>query len=64
MEGLPAPISLPKDEMKLFLKLRHQGQKLFRKKADVLPESVDFMTRSSCLFYCQSTEFVRLQTKN
>ncbi|QSJ21035.1 NAD(P)-dependent oxidoreductase [Nostoc sp. UHCC 0702] len=46
MEGLPAPISLPKDEMKLFLKLRHQGQKLFRKKADVLPESVDFMSRS------------------
>ncbi|BAZ52857.1 oxidoreductase [Nostoc sp. NIES-4103] len=45
MEGLPAPMSLPKDEMKLFLKLRHQGQKLFRKKADVLPESVDFITR-------------------
>gem|GEM_PF-4680295 len=31
--------------MKLFLKLRNQGQKLFRKKADILPESVDFMTR-------------------
>ncbi|MFN6513348.1 MAG: NAD-dependent epimerase/dehydratase family protein [Nostoc sp. CreGUA01] len=45
MEGLPAPLSLPKDEMKLFLKLRAQGQKLFRKKADILPESVDFMTR-------------------
>ncbi|MBD2385087.1 NAD-dependent epimerase/dehydratase family protein [Cylindrospermum sp. FACHB-282] len=45
MEGLPAPMSLPKDEMKLFLKLRHQGQKLFRQKADILPESVDFMTR-------------------
>ncbi|MBH8564118.1 NAD(P)-dependent oxidoreductase [Nostoc sp. CENA67] len=45
MEGLPTPMSLPKDEMKLFLKLRHQGQKLFRKKADVLPESVDFMSR-------------------
>lgn len=45
MEGLAAPMSLPKDEMKLFLKLRHQGQKLFRKKADILPESVDFMTR-------------------
>ncbi|MBH8563483.1 NAD-dependent epimerase/dehydratase family protein [Nostoc sp. CENA67] len=45
MEGLPAPMSLPKDEMKLFLKLRHQGQKLFRKKADILPESVDFMSR-------------------
>ncbi|PHJ58167.1 oxidoreductase [Nostoc linckia z18] len=45
MENLPAPLSLPKDEMKLFLKLRAQGQKLFRKKADILPESVDFMTR-------------------
>uniref|UniRef100_A0A8J7D1H7 NAD-dependent epimerase/dehydratase family protein n=1 Tax=Desmonostoc muscorum LEGE 12446 TaxID=1828758 RepID=A0A8J7D1H7_DESMC len=45
MEGLPAPLSLPKDEMKLFLKLRAQGQKLFRKKADILPESVDFMSR-------------------
>lgn len=45
MEGLPAPMSLPKDEMKLFLKLRAQGQKLFRKKADILPESVDFMSR-------------------
>lgn len=45
MEGLPAPMSLPKDEMKLFLKLRAQGQKLFRKKVDILPESVDFMSR-------------------
>ncbi|MDZ8186213.1 MAG: NAD(P)-dependent oxidoreductase [Nostoc sp. ChiSLP02] len=45
MEGLPAPLSLPKEEMKLFLKLRAQGQKLFRKKADILPESVDFMAR-------------------
>lgn len=45
MEGLSAPMSLPKDEMKLFLKLRAQGQKLFRKKADILPESVDFMSR-------------------
>jgi nucleoside-diphosphate-sugar epimerase len=45
MEGLPAPLSLPKDEIKLFLRLRVQGQKLFRKKADILPESIDFMTR-------------------
>jgi nucleoside-diphosphate-sugar epimerase len=45
MEGLPAPMSLPKEEMKLFLKVRNQGQKLFRKKADILPESVDFMSR-------------------
>ncbi|HLP88963.1 MAG TPA: NAD-dependent epimerase/dehydratase family protein [Nostocaceae cyanobacterium] len=45
MEGLPAPMSLPKEEMKLFLRVRMQGQKLFRKKADILPESVDFMSR-------------------
>ncbi|MBE9207063.1 NAD(P)-dependent oxidoreductase [Nostoc sp. LEGE 06077] len=44
-EGLQAPMSIPKDEIKLFLKIRSQGQKLFRKKADILPESVDFMTR-------------------
>ncbi|MBP5976012.1 NAD-dependent epimerase/dehydratase family protein [Brasilonema sp. CT11] len=43
--GLAAPFSLPKDELKLFLKLRYQGQKLFRKEADLLPEVVDFMTR-------------------
>ncbi|MCC5666729.1 NAD-dependent epimerase/dehydratase family protein [Nostoc sp. CHAB 5784] len=45
IEGLSAPLSLPKDEIKLFLKLRVQGQKLFRKKVDILPESIDFMTR-------------------
>ncbi|MEA5550394.1 NAD-dependent epimerase/dehydratase family protein [Anabaena cylindrica UHCC 0172] len=45
MENLSAPMSLPKEEMKLFLRVRHQGQKLFRKKADILPESVDFMSR-------------------
>ncbi|MBD2438560.1 NAD(P)-dependent oxidoreductase [Nostoc sp. FACHB-110] len=44
-EGLQTPMSVPKDEIKLFLKIRSQGQKLFRKKADILPESVDFMTR-------------------
>ncbi|NJM71108.1 MAG: NAD-dependent epimerase/dehydratase family protein [Scytonema sp. RU_4_4] len=43
--GLPAPFSLPKDELKLFLQLRYQGQKLFRKQADILPEAVDFMSR-------------------
>ncbi|MDZ7958058.1 MAG: NAD(P)-dependent oxidoreductase [Aulosira sp. DedQUE10] len=45
ISGSPAPMSLGKDEIKLFLKLRVQGQKLFRKKADILPESIDFMTR-------------------
>lgn len=46
ISGSPAPLSLGKDEIKLFLKLRVQGQKLFRQKADILPESIDFMTRS------------------
>jgi nucleoside-diphosphate-sugar epimerase len=45
ISGSPAPMSLGKEEIKLFLKLRVQGQKLFRKKADILPESIDFMTR-------------------
>ncbi|MDJ0675266.1 MAG: NAD-dependent epimerase/dehydratase family protein [Calothrix sp. MO_167.B42] len=43
--NLPAPLSLPKDELKLFLKLRYQGQKLFRKPVDIFPEAVDFMSR-------------------
>lgn len=43
--GLPTPFSLPKDELKLFLKLRYQGQKLFRKPIDIFPEAVDFMSR-------------------
>ena len=45
IENLPAFISLPKDEMKLLLQVRYQGQKLLRKKADILPESLDFITR-------------------
>lgn len=43
--GYPAPSSLPKDEIKVFLQLRCQGQKLFRKQPDILPEAADFMTR-------------------
>lgn len=43
--GYPAPSSLPKEEMKVFLKLRCQGQKLFRKQPDILPEAADFMSR-------------------
>ena len=43
--GYPAPSSLPKEEIKVFLKLRCQGQKLFRKKPDILPEAADFMSR-------------------
>jgi nucleoside-diphosphate-sugar epimerase len=45
INGAPAPLSLSKDEIKLFVRLRVQGQKLFRKKADILPEAIDFMTR-------------------
>ncbi len=41
----PKPNSLPKNELKLMLKLRSQGQKMFGKKADILPESIDFVTR-------------------
>jgi nucleoside-diphosphate-sugar epimerase len=43
--GFPEPRSLPKDEIKLLLHLRHQGQKLFGKKADILPQTLDFITR-------------------
>ena len=42
---LPAPFSLPKDELKLFLKVRSGGQKLFRQQPDIFPEAVDFMSR-------------------
>ncbi|CDN14358.1 oxidoreductase [Richelia intracellularis] len=45
MTDLPIPFALPKDELKLFLKLRCQGQKLFRKPVDIFPEAVDFMSR-------------------
>lgn len=41
----PTPFSMSKDEIKLFVKLRCQGQKLFRKEPDILPESIDFMSR-------------------
>ncbi len=33
--------------MKVFLKLRCQGQKLFRKQPDILPEAADFMSRQA-----------------
>jgi len=43
--GYPAPSSLGKEEIRIFLKLRCQGQKLLRKKPDIYPEAVDFMSR-------------------
>ncbi|WP_392407842.1 NAD-dependent epimerase/dehydratase family protein [Chlorogloeopsis fritschii] len=42
---LPVPLSLPKEEAKLFIRVREQGQKLFRKKPDLVPETVDFLSR-------------------
>ncbi|MCG6135227.1 MAG: NAD(P)-dependent oxidoreductase [Nostoc sp. LLA-1] len=63
MENLSAPMSLPKDEMKLFLKLRAQGQKLFRKKADILPESVDFMSRPYAYSIAKAQRLLNFQPK-
>lgn len=63
MEGLPAPMSLPKEEMKLFLKVRNQGQKLFRKKADILPESVDFMSRPHAYSIDKAKSLLNYQPK-
>jgi len=63
MAGLAAPMSLPKDEMKLFLKLRAQGQKLFRKKSDILPESVDFMSRPHAYSIAKALTLLDYQPK-
>ncbi|MBD2294665.1 NAD-dependent epimerase/dehydratase family protein [Anabaena sphaerica FACHB-251] len=63
MEGLPAPMSLPKEEMKLFLRVRNQGQKLFRKKADILPESVDFMSRPYSYSIAKATSLLNYKPK-
>jgi nucleoside-diphosphate-sugar epimerase len=44
--GLPVDYpSFSKDELKLLVKLHYQGQKLFGKKADIVPESLDFISR-------------------
>ncbi|MEA5617314.1 NAD-dependent epimerase/dehydratase family protein [Cronbergia sp. UHCC 0137] len=63
MEGLPAPISLPKEEMKLFLRVRLQGQKLFRQKADIFPESVDFMSRPYSYSIAKATSLLNYKPK-
>lgn len=63
LEGLPAPMSLPKEEMKLFLRVRLQGQKLFRKKADILPESVDFMSRPYAYSIAKAKNILNYQAK-
>jgi len=56
-------MSLPKEEMKLFLKVRMQGQKLFRKKADILPESVDFMSRPYAYSIAKAQKVLNYQAK-
>jgi nucleoside-diphosphate-sugar epimerase len=61
--GCAAPMSLPKEEMKLFLKVRMQGQKLFRKKADILPESVDFMSRPYAYSIAKAQKVLNYQAK-
>jgi nucleoside-diphosphate-sugar epimerase len=43
--GFPTPSSLPKNELKLLIQLRYQGQKLLGQKTDILPETIDFITR-------------------
>ncbi|OUL37183.1 oxidoreductase [Nostoc sp. T09] len=63
ISGSPAPMSLGKDEIKLFLKLRVQGQKLFRKKADILPESIDFMTRPYACSITKAQDLLNYQPK-
>jgi nucleoside-diphosphate-sugar epimerase len=43
--GVPAPFSLPADVLKFLLRLRCIGNAVLGKKADTLPESIDFVTR-------------------
>ncbi len=60
---LPAPSSMPKDEIKLFLRLRNQGQKLFRKETDILPESIDFMSRPHAYSIVKAKTMLNYQPK-
>jgi nucleoside-diphosphate-sugar epimerase len=59
--GYPPPLSIPKDELKLFIKLRSQGQKLFRKEPDILPEAVDFMTRPYAYSIAKAQNIINYQ---
>jgi nucleoside-diphosphate-sugar epimerase len=63
IEGLDGFMSLPKDEMKLLLQVRRQGQKLLRKKADILPESLDFITRSYAYSIAKAKTMLGYQPK-
>ncbi|MCJ8280588.1 MAG: NAD(P)-dependent oxidoreductase [Rivularia sp. ALOHA_DT_140] len=59
--GHPTPSSLPKEEIRLFLKLRCQGQKLLRKKPDIYPEAVDFMSRPYAFSIDKARRFLNYQ---
>ncbi|WP_414576452.1 NAD-dependent epimerase/dehydratase family protein [Anabaena sp. CCY 9402-a] len=62
--GLPVNYpSLPKDELKLLVKLRHQGQKMFGKKADIVPESLDFISRPYAYSIAKAKAMLNYQPK-
>ncbi|MBD2435058.1 MULTISPECIES: NAD-dependent epimerase/dehydratase family protein [Fischerella] len=63
MANLPVPYSLPKDEAKLLLRVRQQGQKLFRKKPDLLPETVDFLSRPYTYSIAKAQNMLNFQPK-
>lgn len=63
MANLPVPYSLPKDEAKLLLRVREQGQKLFRKKPDLLPETVDFLSRPYAYSIAKAQNMLNFQPK-
>jgi nucleoside-diphosphate-sugar epimerase len=63
MANLPVPYSLPKDEAKLLLRVREQGQKLFRKKPDLLPETVDFLSRPYAYSIAKAQKMLNFQPK-
>ncbi|HIK07010.1 MAG TPA: NAD(P)-dependent oxidoreductase [Trichormus sp. M33_DOE_039] len=62
--GLPVDYpSFPKDELKLLVKLRYQGQKLFGKKADIVPESLDFISRPYAYSIAKAKAMLNYQPK-
>ncbi|MCP6761462.1 MAG: NAD-dependent epimerase/dehydratase family protein [Fischerella sp. CENA71] len=61
--GLSVPISLSKDEAKLLLRVREQGQKLFRKKPDLLPETMDFLSRPYAYSISKAQKMLSFEAK-
>lgn len=59
--GCQPPSSLGKEEIRVFLKLRCQGQKLLRKKPDIYPEAVDFMSRPYAFSIDKARRFLDYQ---